>query len=81
MTLPVLAACRPSNRAAAALLGVTEGAVRYRCNTAGRPDGRANKVHHAAAWSAAVDVWVRQQPGGDRLVGTYRPVNVRALFD
>jgi predicted transcriptional regulator len=36
VTLQVLSARGQSNRAVAALLGVTEGAVRYRRKTAGR---------------------------------------------
>jgi transposase len=81
VTLQVLSERGQSNRSAAARLGVTEGAVRYRLRTAGRPDGRAGKPHRAEAQAAAIDGWVRQQSGGDLLEGADRPVNVRALFD
>ena len=58
-----------SNKAIANLLGVTEGAVRYRLRRAenGQADGRCRKKAFAAKYDAAIRSWVRaqQDPEGE----------------
>jgi transposase len=81
VTLQVLKDKGQSNRQIAAVLGVTEAAVRYHQRRQGCEDGRQGKPRKAAPLAHAIDHWVQTQappgPGG----AAARPVNVRALHD
>jgi len=76
MTIKTLAARGHSNRSIARLLDVHENAVRYhrRRQAAGLTDGRANQVHLAAGFEAAITHWLEQRDEED-------PVNLAALHD
>jgi hypothetical protein len=63
--------------AIARVLGVTEGAVRYRVKRAeaGAADGRSRQVHVAAGFARQIEAFMAAQARPDR------PVNLRELYD
>lgn len=75
ITIKTLANKGVSNRQMARVLGVTEGAVRYRIKQmqAGAPDGRSKRCPLAAEFSAAIDIWRKALDGA--------PVNLVVLHE
>ncbi len=74
-----------SNKAIANLLGVTEGAVRYRLRRAenGQADGRCQKRAFAAEYDTEIRSWVRAQQQDPEAEADPQPheIQVRALYD
>ena len=77
VTLKTLKARSQSNCQIARVLGITEGAVRYRLRRDGQPDGRRNKPRKADEVAAAIEHWIEDQQAR----GASRPVNVMLLFE
>jgi transposase len=77
VTLKVLLSKGKSNTEIAAILGVTEGTVRYHRNKA--QDGGASpgfdKPFKAEAWAKVIDHWVKTNSQDKR------PINVKELFE
>jgi len=65
MTIQTLASRQVSHCEIARLLGITEGAVRYRIKRmeAGAVDGRARQQPMAGAVAEAIDYWREQHAG------------------
>lgn len=80
VTMKVLIEKNQPNAEIARLLGVTEGAVRYRRKKGidpERPDGRKNKKGKLHGYEAVVRAWITAHTGAE----ITEPVNVVALFD
>jgi transposase len=77
VTLKTLKTRSQSNCQIARVLGITEGAVRYRLRRDGQPDGRRNKPRKADEVAAAIEHWIEDQQAR----GASRPVNVMLLFE
>jgi transposase len=77
VTLQVLDKKEKTKVEIAALLGVTEGTVRYHLKRMqrGTTDGRSNKTFMAEAFSEPIEAWFEARQGDSR------PVNVRDLYD
>jgi transposase len=77
VTLAVLAKQGQSNGRIAAILGVTEGAVRYHRRRQGCVDGRRDKPAKAQSLAGVIEAFVQATTDDD----TDRPVNVRLLYE